>query len=519
MAEPSPETVRPFALTIVADLGATTRRSSEPLPIQPGGAQDLFAALRPRLELRTPDRLTGAVRKVAWTPEFTSLRGFDFESLLDRFPPAIPLIAWRKRLIEASRAGSGPAGLLDALDSLWPDVPTAPRPTARPASTAPGPRPSGTGEVEALLDFLEGPAAPPETPAAPTAALGLRERLNFLLGMSGTPWEARLRQGLTAVDEALGRQIETILRDPVFRDLEAAWRSLGAIVEAADLRRGDLRLYALPATRAEAPEALAALLQRHESGWARASAGGAFLVDHPIGTDETSTGILGAAVLLASAVPGRVLLPLHPDLLGDGANHAAARPGPVADLAGSEALWALRELTAAVGGRRIVLTCNRFLYRSPYLPEDYPAAIGTFREDIAGAYGPYASAIWIAGRAMAETIRREGAAAALLIDAPVVGRVALRALGSPQDPEHMVPLEYVLSVPETRLLLDAGLAVLTCDRDRDDVVLRGLGAPGTAVADTQAQGPARTEGKAAEGLSSRLNIHLPRPVKEEEPLS
>jgi len=74
-------------------------------------------------------------------------------------------------------------------------------------------------------------------------------------------------------------------------------------------------------------------------------------------------------------------------------------------------------------------------------------------------------------------------------------------------------------VPETRLLLDAGLAVLTCDRDRDDVVLRGLGAPGTAVADAQAQGPARTEGKAAEGLSSRLNIHLPRPVKEEEPLS
>src|SRR5207247_966917 len=111
---------------------------------------------------------------------------------------------------------------------------------------------------------------------------------------------------------------------------------------------------------AGAPEALAALLRRHESGWAGASAGGAFLVDHPIGTDETSTGILGAAVLLASAVPGRVLLPLHPDLLGDGANHAAARPGPVADLAGSEALWALRELTAAVGGRRIVLTCTRF---------------------------------------------------------------------------------------------------------------------------------------------------------------
>src|SRR5206468_8575430 len=55
----------------------------------------------------------------------------------------------------------------------------------------------------------------------------------------------------------------------------------------------------------------------------------------------------------------------------------------------------------------------------------YPAAIGTFREDIAGAYGPYASAIWIAGRAMAETIRREGAAAALLIDAPVVGRVEI----------------------------------------------------------------------------------------------
>src|SRR2546426_7744741 len=39
-------------------------------------------------------------------------------------------------------------------------------------------------------------------------------------------------------------------------------------------------------------------------------------------------------------------------------------------------------------------------------------------------------------RSMAETIRREGAAAALQIDAPVVGRVALRPLGSPQDPER-----------------------------------------------------------------------------------
>ena len=82
-----------------------------------------------------------------------------------------------------------------------------------------------------------------------------------------------------------------------------------------------------------------------------------------------------------------------------------------------------------------------------------------------------------------------------------------------------MPVEFVLSVPEARLLLEAGLAILTCDPDRDEVVLRGLGGPSATFAEAEAPAAERAEDTTRQGLSSRLTIRVPPPVKREEPLS
>jgi len=530
---PGPEDPRAsFTLTILADFGAEPPAAAELRRVEAGEFQALFARLRPRLDLRTPDLVTGAPREISWSATLGSIRDFDPENLLGRFPPTAPLLAWRQRLIEAARAGAGIPALLEAFDELWPDVPSSPPGVTPRAAVAQPSRPAPAADDFLALVDLPGtapPAAGAALPGAPAAPLGLRDRLRLLLGMT-TPWEARLRQARTAVDEALGRQLEAILHDPALRDREAAWRSLWAIVERADLRRGDLRLFVLPASRAEVAEALERLLLWHEEGGGRTAPGGAILVDHAVGPDEDSARILAAAARLAAALGARLFLPTDASLLARGGDQATARPAPIADLASSESLAQIREAGAAAraAGADLVLTCNRFLFRAPYGPEEAPVLLGAYREKVASPDGPFASAVWLAGRALTETVRRAGPESARTLDVARVERLAMRPLGRPDDPDHLLPLEFLLSVPEARLLLEAGLAPVTCDLDEDQALLRGIGGA-AAAPDARAQETApRDAGSPSASLSARFTIQTrppetasrdkgPRDTEEETP--
>ena len=126
----------------------------------------------------------------------------------------------------------------------------------------------------------------------------------------------------------------------------------------------------------------------------------------------------------------------------------------------------------------VTLTCNRILYRPLYDPEENPGPFGGFRESAASSGGPYASAVWIAGRGLAAAVRRAGAEAATALEAVQVGGLPLRPIrdiaGGGAGAEHSLATEFLLSVAQARALLDAGLSPLTCEIDQDRATLRRL---------------------------------------------
>ena len=416
------------ALIVVADLGESGVSHADPwLRVRAGELPGLFTALRPALRLRTPDLLTGTNREVSWTLTPRALRDLAPESLLAAFPPAAELLRWRQRLLATVQSGTGVAGLLDAVERLWPEVPLSAPSVPAPTTPSTGP----VDDIDALLGLVEGSAAGP--PAATAGGWDLRERVLSLLGGSSISMGVKLRQARAATDVALGRQLESILHDPSFRDVEIAWRQLWALAEVADLRRGDLRLYVVPCSRTSAAQSMAALRQFVDEARDEVPDVSRIVVDHPVGSDDWSGPILGEAAALAASLAGTAFVPLDPMLLALGATHAKAEPRPTSQwLVAGEAKSVVAAIRATRADR-LVVTCNRFLGRPPLSPEDGATIPEGYRESLDSASGPYANAVWIAARSVAAAARR-GAAAAFAEFAGEVGGIPTRPLGSATEP-------------------------------------------------------------------------------------
>lgn len=454
------------AIVVVADLGGSPKVGGDPwLRVPAGELPGLFTTLRPTLRLRTPDLLTGAERDVDWTLTLRSLRDLDPESLLAAFPPAAELFTWRKRLLDVVSSGTGAPGLLDALERLWPDVPPSASETAGAGPVAADP----SDEVDVLLASVEGPAGTPAA-KAPTGT-GLRGRLLPSFRVLSLPMAERLRQACTATDEALGRQLQAILHDPAFRDVEIAWRQLWAIAEVADLRRGDLRLHVLPCVREQASESLADLCRFMEEGREERPEVSRVVVDHPVGSDEASRAILDEAGALALSLNGVAFVPLDPGFLARGASHERGEPRPAAEWLGSAEVEAILGARRGLRHGRVLVTCNRFMGRPGCVPEEGFTTLRGIRENLDSGSGPYANAVWIAARGLAAAVRRAGADAFASLDAEV-GSIPTRPLGDPVDPTHVLPLEFYLTPDDAGRILSAGIAPLTAPFDRDVVTLR-----------------------------------------------
>jgi hypothetical protein len=507
-----PALPRPFCLTIVADFGGA--RSDEPVRAEPGEFQALLHGLRPRIDLRTFDLLTGAPRQVEWRLAPAAIRDLDPEPLLARCPLSAPLLAWRRDLLQVARTGTGAAALLDALDRLWPEVPAEAGPRRDPPLAAL--RRDETG-LDALLDAVETPGGGSSAPrgAGEPAAPGARERLLGILEARAVPWETRLRQARIAAEQALARQAGAILHDPALRDREAAWRCLWAVLEDADLRGGGLRLQIVPAPRGECAAALEAWARRCEEGWDAGPAPGLIAIDHAAGDDGFAAALFAGAAGVAGRLGCRVVVPLDPEFLGDAGDRGAGRPADVAALVGGARLFPARAALAGAPGWGLAVTCNRFLFRPPWSPEEGPTALGAAREPVGHAGGPYAHAVWIAARGAARAARSGGPEAAVALDAVRVGGIATRPVAAAGAAERLTPLEFVLGVSDARLLAQAGLAPLTAELDQDAVTLRGLGAaPPAARAAAGATGDA---GRRAPGMTARFEFPAGEPPDRQPP--
>jgi type VI secretion system protein ImpC len=331
-----------------------------------------------------------------------------------------------------------------------------------PETPAPGAAPAAGGE-DVVSELLAG-AARRERAADAAFEKELKEIVRPHLAPEEDADLPRLRQ---AVDEARARELRAILRDPGFRGVEAAWRSLDLLVRRAP--DASVRIFFLDVTREALLADLASQEQLSDSGLYRhlvtetvgtpgAEPWGAVLGLFEFGPTIADAAFLARIAKLAQAAGAPFLAGARPELVGCASLAATPDPGVwrVPEDAGALVWDELRTLPEAAW---VALALPRLMLRLPYgaktdpieaFPfEEIPGAPG--HEDYVWGTGALACALGLAGAFERDgwDLRPETAAEIPGLPAHVF-RDGLETRVTP-------PSEVVLTIRAAEKILEAGL--------------------------------------------------------------
>jgi type VI secretion system protein ImpC len=275
------------------------------------------------------------------------------------------------------------------------------------------------------------------------------------------------RMFVAAVDAAIAEQMRSVLHDPGFQALEAAWRGVHWLVSNLELDE-NLQLHLFDVSREELlADVVAARGQLSQTGLYRAlvdrwrnvpGAHGwsAFIDLFQFGPSDEDIGLLAALGLIASQAGGPLLAAADPELAGD---------DEVA-LAG----WlALRRSEAAPW---IALAAPRVLLRMPYGTRSDPVESFAF-EEFDGPPG-HEALLWGHGSlALALLIGRGFTERGWEMEPGDQREIGdLPAYTFTRDGEQVMQAcaERFMTEGEMQALLDAGLVPIVSRRDRNAVV-------------------------------------------------
>ena len=293
-----------------------------------------------------------------------------FRSLDDFHPDRLLAVMDPFRRLRESRARlSDPALFEREAERLMADsAPVA-------ASVPPGAqdsRPEGTGDL--LQRLIGSPAA--SGPAVTTAGAvdSLIRRLvqpHIRPGPSRSP-----APFLAAVDESLAGTMRSVLHDPDFQELEAAWRGLRGLVDAldagdavsvhvVDVSRGELLADLAACAGDAAGSAAHRLLARGAHGGADAEPWSLLVGHFSFGADAQDLALLGHLAAVAAHAGAPLLAAAAPSLVGCAslADDADPRRWTIGDAAVARRWNDLRRDPVA---RWIGLALPRLLLRLPY---------------------------------------------------------------------------------------------------------------------------------------------------------
>lgn len=340
----------------------------------------VMARLQPQLRLSLT---TGADLEI----RFTQLDDFHPDALYQRLALFQTLRRTRARLLD-------PAHFAQAAAELTPL--TAPEPVHA--------GPPATPESEAaLFKRLLGraPVAPPAARTAETGTNAIQTLLQTIVQPHIVHTDPRQTTWVTAVDAAMGDAMRTILHQPAFQALEAAWRGAHSLVAALD--DDAAQIFLLDVTRQE-------LLLDLYAAQGKPSATGlhrrlielgvqmpdgqpwTLLVgDYAFGAAPEDVALLGMLGSVAAAAGGPFLAAAAPSLLGCDSAAALADPEHWSPLSTTvEQHWRLLRTHAVASW--IGLALPRVLLRLPYGRKTDPLESFAF-EEMPGGRDP-ATYLW-----------------------------------------------------------------------------------------------------------------------------
>jgi type VI secretion system protein ImpC len=359
----------PFRIALLGDFSGRAHRGEM-------RSADELARCKPiRLDVDTIDRVIASfeTRLRIGAADATidlnpaSLDELHPDSLYERLPMFAELVDLRQRLAHPKFFPAAAEEVRSWCAELPPPAPTASVPAR-----------GSTMRVDAKLsDFARLLNQPPATPSAPAAVDALLRRLVAPHVVEATAPDAA---ALTAaVDRALATAMRSVLHDPDFQRLEAAWRSLDFVVRRVETG-ASLQVVVYDISAEEFAADLSATDDLQDTGLYR------LLVEQP--ALDAHQGPLCALI----ANYGFEFTPPHAELLGRTARIAARARAPFIAAIGRDCIgtrvedmhplmadaWAaLRTLPAA---RFLMLTAPRFLLRAPYGDRSEPIDSFDFQE-------------------------------------------------------------------------------------------------------------------------------------------
>jgi type VI secretion system protein ImpC len=320
---------------------------------------------------------------------------------------------------------------------------------------------------DTLGRLLGKPTEPTAAPIATTAS-GLDALIrNIVAPHVVKDTSAQSRPHLAAVDAASAQQMRTLLHDPAFQSLEAAWRGVRWLVSSLELDE-NLQLHLFDVTRDELlRDIVAAQAQIAQTGLHRtlvdrsrdapdAPGWSALIGLFHFGPSGTDIGLLAALGLIASHAGGPLLAGADSALAGDD----------------GEALAAWQTLRRSEVARWIGLAAPRVLLRLPYGKGSDPIETFAF-EEFAGA-PVHEEFLWgNASLAIALLIGRGFTARGWDMepgDEREIGDLPAYTFVRDGEREMQACAERFLTESQIDMLLKAGLLPIASRRNRNAVV-------------------------------------------------
>ncbi|MBI5383623.1 MAG: type VI secretion system contractile sheath large subunit [Verrucomicrobia bacterium] len=354
---PPREPDAPLQILVLADFGGRTPRGLvEPLSTRKIQRVDIdnldgvFAGFGASLALALPCG-PAALR-------FASLEDFHPDPLLQRVAPLSELLAVRRALQSSSTAGEAAAKLQQLLGAVPPSAPATTVPEVATAALTP----SGESTETTLARLLgQAPAAP--APAKPAAGFDAQALIRQIVGgsKSATPAAAPGSAGLVSAAELeLAARLRSVLHDPGFQSLEAAWRLLDWLVRRCpDEER--VKFAVLDASLAELAADLTGLHRR-----LRDQPPDLVVGNFTFGASQADLELLGALAKLCAALRATFLAAGDSRLAGCESFALHPDPDDWTSPAPADVRETWQKVRATPEAAHVALALPRFLLRQPY---------------------------------------------------------------------------------------------------------------------------------------------------------
>ncbi len=254
-----------------------------------------------------------------------------------------------------------------------------------------------TTEVSMLDQIMQETRLKPDDEGYATAKRGVEAFITSLLEPSrqGQKVEQKLvDQFIAEIDEKISRQVDSILHDDKFQEIESAWRGLKQVVDRTDFRE-NIGIEIMSATKAElredfedAPDVTKSGLYQHaytaEYGQFGGKPYGAIVANYAFGPKAPDISLMQSLASVSAMSHAPTIAAAGPEFFG---------------LDSFEGLPAMKDLESVFEGpqyakwqsfresddsRNIALTLPRFLLRQPY-GEENPIKEFNYTENVTGS--------------------------------------------------------------------------------------------------------------------------------------